>query len=68
VTSVDAMFSSADTTALNREVADSDREWFLQQLSTVNRFTGFAWLRSPEPEQQTPTPVTTVNDLMMQPG
>jgi len=68
MTSVDAMFSSADTTALNREVADSDREWFSHQLSTVNRFTGFACLMSPEPQQQTPSPVTTVNDLMMQPG
>jgi len=68
VTSVDAMFSSADTAVLNREVDDSDREWFRQQLSTVNRFTGFAWFMSPEPEQQTPMPVTTVNDAMMQPG
>ena len=66
MTSVDAMFSSPDATVLNREVDDSDREWFYQQLSTVNRFSAFAWFMSPEPEQH--TPMTTVNELMMQPG
>jgi len=50
VTPVEDVFpASATKDVLDRPVDDDDREWFHQQLSAVNRFTGFSWLLSPEP-------------------
>jgi len=67
VKSVDAMYGSRNTPV--RDVDSVDRDWFMQQLSSLNRFTGFAWFMSPEPEQQTSAvPAATVSDLILQPG
>jgi len=65
VVSVDEMYpGTGQVAATDRPVDAADREWFRQELLSVNRFTGFAWLMSPEPEKVT-TPVPTVSDIMM---
>ena len=66
--SVDDLYpTDPSASVLDRAVDDADRQWFRQQMSSVKRFTGYAWLLSPEPDQQT-LPVPSVTDLMMEPG
>jgi len=67
VVSVDELFNSSSVTVLDRAVYDTDRDFFTQELAAVNRFTGFGWLLSPEP-QVAKLPVPLVSDLMTKPA
>lgn len=48
---------------LKRKVTDADTKWFYEELKKYGKFTGMAWLLSPEPPKKT-LPIFTVEDIV----
>ena len=48
---------------LGREVMEDDRQWFYQELKKYGKFTGMAWILSPEPQKKN-LPVPTIEEIM----
>ena len=46
---------------LGREIMDDDRRWLYQELKKYGKFTGMAWILSPEPQKKN-LPVPTVEE------
>ena len=52
---------------LRREPSTDDREWLLRELRCYGRFTGMAWILSPEPAGKTQLPIPTVEEIILSP-
>lgn len=52
---------------LRREPSTDDREWLSKELSCHGRFTGIAWILSPEPPGKTQLPLPTVEEIILSP-
>ena len=52
---------------LQREPFTDDGEWLLKELRWYGRFTGMAWMLSPEPAGKTQLPIPTVEDIILSP-
>ena len=48
---------------LAREIMDDDRRWFYEELKRYGKFTGMAWILSPEPQKRT-LPVPTIEEIV----
>ena len=48
---------------LGREIMDDDRRWLYQELKKYGKFTGMAWILSPEPQKKN-LPVPTVEEIV----
>lgn len=49
---VSVIAPSTSQAGIKRPVTQEDREWALSSLAQLNRFTGLAWILSPEPPQR----------------
>ena len=52
---------------LQREPSTDDREWLLKELRCYGRFTGMAWILTPEPAGKTQLPIPTVEEIILSP-
>lgn len=48
---------------LGREIMDDDRQWFYKELKKYGKFTGMAWILSPEPQKKK-LPVPSIEEIV----
>ena len=59
--------SKPDYKPLKREICDEDLSWLFGELKQYGRFTGLAWLMSPEPRQES-SPEYTLEEIFQSKG
>ena len=61
---IEELYPSKGYEPFIEDVSDGIREEFYQDLKTYGRFTGMAWILSPEPAKPR-SPITTVEDIIL---